>query len=314
MKAKPIEGAHGIGCEIHGLTFDDLDDPQIRQELVGHWVEHGLIVFRGVEGPEFHVKLSRVFGETQAHPGVAATGKPMNEVVRITYDPNDADVWDVDGQVLGGWLPWHMDMVYLDKVNRGAILRPVLLSKEGGRTGFIDKIMIYEKLRPELKEKLKGLSIVYQFDVDYAHGGLKWARPNSVKYLNVSSLKQRLLERRQQFPRVTHPLVFPQRETGRPILNFSPAFAQEIVGLSRSDSDGILEALGRLCLEEENSYFHDWRSDDMVLWDNWRMLHCAGGQPVDSDRVLERTQIMGDYGLGRLASDQEISDEMRIVV
>jgi len=37
----------------------------------------------------------------------------------------------------------------------------------------------------------------------------------------------------------------------------------------------------------------------MVLWDNWRMLHCACGVPPEEKRIMRRTTIVGDYGLGR---------------
>jgi hypothetical protein len=38
---------------------------------------------------------------------------------------------------------------------------------------------------------------------------------------------------------------------------------------------------------------------DMVLWDKWRMLHCANGMPAGQRRHMRRTTIAGDYGLGR---------------
>jgi taurine dioxygenase len=37
----------------------------------------------------------------------------------------------------------------------------------------------------------------------------------------------------------------------------------------------------------------------MVLWDNWRLLHCACGTPVGMRREMRRTTIHGDYKLGR---------------
>jgi taurine dioxygenase len=37
----------------------------------------------------------------------------------------------------------------------------------------------------------------------------------------------------------------------------------------------------------------------MVLWDNWRMLHCAQGVPPGEERRMRRTTIAGDYALGR---------------
>ncbi|WP_436790868.1 TauD/TfdA dioxygenase family protein [Yinghuangia sp. YIM S10712] len=316
IQVKPIDGSNGIGCEVHGLTFEALDDSRTRSELVRLWVEHGVIVFRGVEGAEFQLQLSRVFGDVQAHPMDDQTsGNKHKEIVRLTYDPNDADACEIDGKALVGWLPWHMDMIYLDKVSRGAVLRPVVLPDEGGRTGFIDKIKLYEKLNADAREKVDGLSVVYHMDIDFDN--LKFARPKTLKVTSRSTLFQDLITKRDQglFPRVEHPLVYRQKETGRPVLNFSPYFAQEIRGLPKPEGDAILGSLGDLCLDPANAYYHEWKFGDMVLWDNWRMLHCATGISADAVRIMERTQILGDYGLGRLESDGEaIRDEMRVTV
>ncbi len=46
-------------------------------------------------------------------------------------------------------------------------------------------------------------------------------------------------------------------------------------------------------------YHHRWTFDDMVLWDNWRMLHSISPAPIDEPRVMQRTTIAGDYALGR---------------
>lgn len=52
----------------------------------------------------------------------------------------------------------------------------------------------------------------------------------------------------------------------------------------------------------------------MVLWDNWRMLHCCYGVPLEQERTLERTTIAGDYLLGRVLGDAPITDEQRVDV
>ncbi len=46
-------------------------------------------------------------------------------------------------------------------------------------------------------------------------------------------------------------------------------------------------------------YYHQWQPGDMLIWDNWRMLHAACGCDPKYDRVMHRTTIQGDYGLGR---------------
>jgi taurine dioxygenase len=50
-------------------------------------------------------------------------------------------------------------------------------------------------------------------------------------------------------------------------------------------------------------YWHDWKSTDMVIWDNWRFLHSAGGHDPRYERNPLRTTIQGDYGLGSLLSE-----------
>ena len=50
----------------------------------------------------------------------------------------------------------------------------------------------------------------------------------------------------------------------------------------------------------------------MVLFDNWRMMHCAAGVPVEARRHMQRTTITGDYGRGRLReSAASIDDAIR---
>jgi taurine dioxygenase len=61
----------------------------------------------------------------------------------------------------------------------------------------------------------------------------------------------------------------------------------------------LLEEVVAITTDPALAYFHDWQDGDMVLWDNWRTLHCAKGVPPDDTRVMERTTIAGDYALGR---------------
>ncbi len=47
------------------------------------------------------------------------------------------------------------------------------------------------------------------------------------------------------------------------------------------------------------TFTHKWRPDDMLVWDNWRMLHQACGVSTQYERIMHRTTIKGDYGFGR---------------
>jgi taurine dioxygenase len=50
-------------------------------------------------------------------------------------------------------------------------------------------------------------------------------------------------------------------------------------------------------------YFHSWKPDHMVIWDNWRMLHSVSGMDPKYERRMQRTTIVGDYGLGFFEKD-----------
>ena len=60
-----------------------------------------------------------------------------------------------------------------------------------------------------------------------------------------------------------------------------------------------LKDLANHIVDERHAYFHAWRKNDMVVWDNWRVLHSAKGVPLDCRRLAVRTTILGDYGHGR---------------
>jgi taurine dioxygenase len=99
--------------------------------------------------------------------------------------------------------------------------------------------------------------------------------------------------------RAIHPLVYRQAETGKKVLHVSPWFADGIEGMENAEGDALLAEVIAQVIRPELMYFHQWQEGDMVLWDNWRMLHCATGVPPDETRIMRRTTIVGDYGLGR---------------
>ena len=99
--------------------------------------------------------------------------------------------------------------------------------------------------------------------------------------------------------RSIHPMVYTQEETGRKVLNVSPWFADGIEGMENDEGDALLREVIDYSIRPERAYFHRWELGDMVLWDNWRMLHCATGAPLGMRRHMRRTTIAGDYGLGR---------------
>jgi len=300
FEARPLAEGLPYGVEILGLTRESIADPAVQESLRRHWINDGLMVFRGLEGEQIHLELSRVFGSLLVHP--LRTDPARKEIFTVRHDPADPYIVEVDGKPLAAWLPWHSDLIYVDHINHGGILRPLVLPQQGGETGFIDKIATYAALPQRLKDKVEGLNVIYQF---YRDPSLQvFGRTNDIKVLHET--KQAIESRNKQLPRVIHPLVYTQAETGRKVLNVSPWFAVGIEGMSDAQSSELLHEIMAYAIDPRLSYWHAWQMGEMVLWDNWRMLHCAAGCPADDQRWMERTTIAGDYGLGRIEGNHAI--------
>jgi len=291
-----------FGRRVDGLTPHDLTDEGVRQGLRNAWINHGLVIFQGSQvTPELLVDLSRVFAELDMHPvhEIHTPGHP--ELITIVSDPRKetATLIEVDGEQCGAWLPWHKDLVFTDRVNRGGLLHAKQVTSRGGCTGFVDQIGAYATLPEALKARIEGLEVVYRIgNIETSPFGTR----QNVRYLRESDTNKSVMARSvRDFPPVVHPLVFVQQETERKVLNLSPRFAQFIVGIDQEESDALLGTLSTH-IWDSPAYFHQWRTDEMVLWDNWRMLHCVTPAPPDEVRIVQRTTLRGDYGLGRKLS------------
>ena len=296
-KVSPLPGQAAFGAVVTELKPDDIGDPAIQASLRKLWIDVGVIVFRGMEGgEETHLRLSRIFGKLKDHPMYRGLPEYHPELIELFYEGKE-DLYEVDGKILGAYLPWHSDLIYTDEINRGGILRPVQLpARGGGKTGFIDRIHAYATLPDQLKKRIEGMEVLYlpHFDASTQRFG----RAPGMKLVRAGA--RMMSANAEKRPRTVHPLVYPQPETGRKVLNVSPWFADGIYGMENAEGDAILKAVIEHCVQPDLAYFHDWQQDDMVLWDNWRMMHCSTGVAPDDRRRMKRTTIAGDYALGRV--------------
>ena len=295
---QPLPGCEAFGAVVSGLSVPAIQEPEVRRRLYDLWIDKGMIVFKGLTNLDTQIHLSEIYGEPEIHPLLVGIDRPREHFViaEIDYVEEDGDLYEIDGELRGGYLPWHFDLAYMDRINRGGILRGAVLPRRGGETGFIDRISAYDALPDELKRRIEGLRVIHRFLADATKARFG-ERPD--KCLQLSRNIALALEHPSVQQPVTHPMVYTQKETGRKVLNVSPWHAVAIEGQENAEGDALLgEVIDRM-IRPELAYFHRWQPDDMVLWDNWRMLHCAAGVPRGERRKMRRTTIAGDYALGR---------------
>lgn len=289
----PNFGAEIIGVDLSRPLGDDVVDA-----VRAAWIEAGVLLFRGADqDDEAQMRLSRLFGEMEP-AATTELNDPVNKfMMTLAYDPADptgrpAPFYNVDGVDRAGWLGWHWDQSFMPTIVRGAVLRMTHPAREMGETGFIDAIEAYDRLTEEQKQRIEGLEIVYEFNPDFCSG--QFGFPKDIRRLDMPTKAMNF-----DFPPVVHPLVITQQETGRKVLKLSPMHARYVLGMDKAESDALLTEIAEHLVDPRFAYFHKWQTNDMLVWDNWRVIHGATGVPLDCERRARRTTIMGDYEVGR---------------
>jgi taurine dioxygenase len=294
-----------FGAEIIGLDIDDVAAiDAASQALREAWVEHGILLFRNaLHSEEAHLRLSRVFGDPQPSAVSRINDERNPFLMTLSQVPGDSGketftLFEIDGQRRTGWLGWHWDQAFTAEIVRGALLRMLTPAKVDGRTGFIDAAAAYDRLPWAMQRRIEGLEVVYHFTAAQEQNRFGFPAGLRVSQRNPKA-EAALAQYRRDFPPVVHPLVITQRESGRKVLKLSPMHAQYILGMDDAESDALLHELADHLVDARFAYFHTWQADDAIIWDNWRVIHCATGVPFDVERLAQRTTIVGDYKLGR---------------
>jgi taurine dioxygenase len=87
-----------------------------------------------------------------------------------------------------------------------------------------------------------------------------------------------------------------------------------IQGREDDDGDALLEEVVAEMVARTHPYFHNWRPDEMITWDNWRMLHRVTGADPTHERRMHRTTIVGDYALGAFEDGGRAFGALRMTV
>lgn len=298
-----------IGAEVQGFDIRTSWDETLQQQLRDLWYEHGLLVFRNqAVTPERQIAFSRIFGPLEQHPLKATLSEDYPELFELESgsDKDRSMTASYRGKTLVGRLDWHLDLHYTGKPNHGAVLTAVEVAGEGGLTGFGDLAKAYDALDDDTRKLLEKLEVAYAFSMQRRHmryvdlegyepGPFSPKKPSDVNF--------------PDFPESVYPAAMVHPLTGERILGVVEQFLDRVVtpykaGLSNDESIELLERLVAHTRDSRFHYYHQWQPGDMVLWDNWRMMHCATGTPPGVRRRINRTTIQGSVSLGRVLQQE----------
>jgi taurine dioxygenase len=270
--AARVDGLH-LGGPLEDSTVDAL-----RAALAEHKV---LVAHDQHLSPDQLVALGRRFGAlTVAHPVLPPLDADHPEILEVDAarsrnDPRYRDEWEND--------TWHTDVSFMPDPPLGSILAGVVIPPNGGDTAFADLQDAYDTLAPPVRALVDGL--------DAEHDG----RAEFARFLAESPdggwwNGQRLT----RLEPVHHPVVRAHPVTARPGLFVNPTFTTRILGVSRAESQAILQLLYGHITQPERTFRHRWSTGDVVIWDNRATLHMGVRDFGDAHRVLHRITLAGN--------------------
>ena len=257
-----------IGAELSGLKLSgDLPDAAI-SEIRRALLEFKVVFFRDqheLTAAE-HIAFARRFGDLEIHPATPK-GQEDPEILRITHDETSK----------GRENAWHSDVTWRPEPSLGSILRAREVPPFGGDTLFSCMYAAYDALSPAMKEWVSGLTA--RHDIARVFAG---------------RLNKSIEELHAQYPVQEHPVVRTHPETGRRALYVNTAFTDQIVGLSKKESDWLLAHLYTFAAVPEHQCRFRWESGSLAFWDNRACQHYAASDYFPQRRVMERVTIAGD--------------------
>ena len=307
IQIRPAQAGLDFAARVSGLGRDNVGDGDLRAQLVAALEQHGVLVFEEMEqSSEMLLELSAVFGPLKDHAMKAVSRADedgvMANVMALDFPAEDSDLYEIGGEVLAGYIPWHYDACYTRELYRGAALRCLTIPPEGGRTGFADGVQLYRDLPRHLRDRFESLDVVYHpmLMMSLQRFGL----PKDWRVVHLKASSQAVIDAARDAPRAIHPAIW-QRRSGERVLHVSPWQADGIAGMEGREGDALLEELCQAIYRAMTPYWHSWQPGDMVVWDNWRTIHAVSGHPPHMARCVHRASFAGDYGLGRFEDGAE---------
>lgn len=252
-----------IASELHA-DLDGLLAGKYSEEIRHLLEQRGVVAFRQLNlSDEQQITFTQTLGlDTQDY-----------EITKITMDPLENPKADY----IKGAFYWHIDGTMLKTPIFASVMSSRRLSETGGQTEFGNTYAAYEALSEEDRATIDGLRVVHMFET-------------SQRYVKPEPSWEELQKWQEYQPNIL-PLVW-THQSGRKSLVMGST-ADHVEGMELREGRALLTRLRDWATRPEFVYQHEWKLGDLVIWDNTGTMHRALPYPMDSGRLMYRTQIAG---------------------
>tara|TARA_B100000459_G_C8590805_1_gene207658 strand:+ start:496 stop:1419 length:924 start_codon:yes stop_codon:yes gene_type:complete len=278
-----------MGAEISGTN---ITRPLSDEDAKGIWdalLKWKVVVFRDqkmTHGEQ--VAFARTFGDLTIGHAVFGHVDGYPEVYSVAKNRWDTRYKPAPKNIRP-WTGYHADITAAHNPPAVSILRGDVIPPYGGDTLWANLVVAYEGLSEPLQKFAETLRGIHKFQPPVG--------------TDATDEYREMQERRRLT--TEHPIVRIHPETREKVLYVSPSFLKEIVGLSPRESEQVLEIFWEHAVRPEFTFRFKWESNDLVMWDNRSVVHCAPRDIYESDfdRQLYRVTLLGDIPVGADGSE-----------
>ncbi len=283
-----------FAAELRGVRLADVaSDDAVYAATRAAFEEHSVLVFRDQQvTDEIQLAFSRRFGPPEVTK-VGSQGTGTHFVILSTIGPDGKVVPPDHRMALRNKANqlWHTDSSFKRVPALTSILSARIIPARGGETEFVSTRLAFERLDPALREKLEN-SFAWH---DYAHS-------RSQITADLASP-----EERAALPPQCWRMVWKNPTNGRGAI-YLASHAYAVEGMEAAAGKKLIDQLMEAATAPGTSYLHQWRSGDVVMWDNRATMHRGRPWPAHEARLMIRTTISATEadGVGsmRLPSSQ----------
>ena len=278
MALKLRKLSYALGAEVCDIDVTAPMSETAFGDIYQAFLDHGILLFRDQDiTREQHIEFSRRFGELDQHEALPLDRHPQYpELLLVTNEPN-ADGTPSNSRYTGR--QWHSDMSFTQVPSLGSLLKSWTVPEVGGDTLFANMTLAYDTLSEGMKKLIADLHGVH----------LSGTR----KINHALTGEARAEQQRQLNPPIAQPVVRAHPETARKALYLGEK-VKRFDGMTEAESQPLIQYLNAHATKPGVVYRHQWRKNDIVVWDNRCTMHQALGDFDETQRRhMERTTVLG---------------------
>lgn len=261
-----------FGAEVSAIDLNQTNDEQTLQELRDAMAQYSVLVFRDqhFSAQEQLDFAKRMDGELHAKTSssVLAKNRYGNEALTdISNVGQDGDILGAEDRRRMNGISnriWHTDASFEDPAGRYSMLYARNIPPVRADTEFADMRAAYDALDDETKRTIEGLHVNHSIVYSRHTMGFDFSPEES-----------------ERLPGATHPLVKICQDSPRKSL-YLASHASRIIEWPIPEGRLLLKDLIEHATQRKFVFSHEWRLNDLVIWDNRTTMHRA--RPFDDKK------------------------------